>query len=47
MNFKAERPKNMALNSNRLSNELEHNFPNVIDALRSMKRQYNIKQSIK
>jgi len=43
MNFKAERPKNMALNISKISTALECDFPNVIDALKLMKRQYSNK----
>jgi dTDP-4-dehydrorhamnose reductase len=43
MEFKASRPKNMALNISKISIALECDFPNVIDALKLMKRQYSNK----
>jgi len=43
MEFKASRPKNMALNINKISAVLEYDFPNAIDAIKLMKRQYNNK----
>jgi len=41
MNFKANRPKNMALNSNKLSSILVQDLPIVIDAIKLMKDQYD------
>jgi dTDP-4-dehydrorhamnose reductase len=41
MNFKANRPKNMALNSNKLSSILAQDLPIVIDAIKLMKDQYD------
>jgi dTDP-4-dehydrorhamnose reductase len=43
MEFKASRPKNMALNISKISTALEYDFPNAIDALKLMKRQHNNK----
>jgi dTDP-4-dehydrorhamnose reductase len=43
MEFKASRPKNMALNINKISAALEYDFPNAIDAIKLMKHQYNNK----
>ncbi|MDC0407648.1 SDR family oxidoreductase [Candidatus Thioglobus sp.] len=37
MNFKAERPKNMALNIDKISKVLEYDFPSAIDAIKLMK----------
>jgi dTDP-4-dehydrorhamnose reductase len=39
--FKAKRPKNMTLNIEKISLALEYDFPSAIDAIKSMKRQYN------
>jgi dTDP-4-dehydrorhamnose reductase len=39
--LKANRPKNMALNSNKLSSILPHEFPIVVDAIKIMKNQYD------
>jgi dTDP-4-dehydrorhamnose reductase len=41
MNFKANRPKNMALNSNKLSSILGYDFPTVADAIYLLKDQYD------
>ena len=41
MNFKAKRPKNMALDVKKLSLTLGHDFPAVIDTLMVMKRLYD------
>jgi dTDP-4-dehydrorhamnose reductase len=41
MNFKANRPKNMALNSNKLSSILAQDLPIVINAIKLMKDQYD------
>ncbi len=43
MEFKASRPKNMALNIKKISAVLEHDFPSAIDAIKLMKHQYNNK----
>ena len=43
MKFKANRPKNMALNIKKISAVLKHDFPSAIDAIKLMKRQYNNK----
>ena len=43
MDFKASRPKNMALNIKKISAVLEHDFPSAIDAIKLMKHQYNNK----
>jgi dTDP-4-dehydrorhamnose reductase len=43
MAFKASRPKNMSLNSNKLSDDLKYDFPSVIDSIVCMKNQYDIK----
>jgi dTDP-4-dehydrorhamnose reductase len=39
--FKAKRPKNMALNIKKISLALEYDFPSAIDAIKSMKHQYD------
>jgi len=39
--FKASRPKNMALNIEKISSIVDCNFPSVIDAIRLMKSQYD------
>lgn len=39
--FKAKRPKNMALNIKKVSLALEYDFPSAIDAIKSMKHQYD------
>jgi dTDP-4-dehydrorhamnose reductase len=41
MNFKANRPKNMALSSKKLSSILEYDLPIAIDAIRLMRDQYD------
>ena len=41
MNFKANRPKNMALDSSKLSLILEYDFPIVMDVIKSIKDQYD------
>ena len=43
IDFKANRPKNMALNIKKISAVLKHDFPSAIDAIKLMKRQYNNK----
>jgi dTDP-4-dehydrorhamnose reductase len=43
MEFKASRPKNMALNIKKISAVLEYDFPSAIDAIKLMKHQYNNK----
>jgi len=43
MKFNASRPKNMALNINKISTALEYDFPNAIDAIKLIKHQYNNK----
>ena len=47
MVFKASRPKNMALNSSRLSDKLRCTIPSAKGAVISMKRQYDSKQFMK
>jgi len=39
--FKAERPKNMALNIKKIELALEYSFPSATDAIKSIKCQYN------
>jgi dTDP-4-dehydrorhamnose reductase len=41
MNFKANRPKNMSLNSKKLSSILGYDFPTATDAIKLMKDQYD------
>jgi dTDP-4-dehydrorhamnose reductase len=41
MNFKADRPKNMALDVKKISSALACDFPNVVDAIKLMKSQYD------
>ena len=41
MKFKADRPKNMALDIGKISSALSYDFPNVEDAIKLMKRQYD------
>ena len=41
VDFKAERPKNMALNIEKISLALEYVFPGVIDAVLLMKKQHD------
>jgi dTDP-4-dehydrorhamnose reductase len=41
MDFKASRPKNMALNSDKLSDKLQYDFPSAIDSIVHMKNQYD------
>jgi dTDP-4-dehydrorhamnose reductase len=41
MEFKADRPKNMALDIQKISSDLRYDFPSVIDAIVSMKKQYD------
>lgn len=41
MDFKAKRPKNMALNIEKISSVLKYDFPCVIDAIELMKKQYD------
>jgi len=41
MDFKAKRPKNMALNIEKISSALKYDFPSVIDAIALMKKQYD------
>jgi len=43
MEFKASRPKNMALNIKKISAVLEYDFPSAIDAIKLMEHQYNNK----
>jgi len=42
MNFKAKRPKNMTLNSVKLSNKLNYNIPGPVDSIIQLKKQYQI-----
>jgi dTDP-4-dehydrorhamnose reductase len=41
VDFKASRPKNMALNSDKLSNKLQYDTPSAIDSIIHMKNQYD------
>jgi len=41
MDFKADRPKNMALDVGKISSALSYDFPNVEDAIKLMKSQYD------
>ena len=41
MDFKASRPKNMALNSDKLSDKLQYDIPSAIDSIVHMKIQYD------
>jgi len=41
VNFKASRPKNMALNSDKLSDKLQYDIPSAIDSIVHMKNQYD------
>lgn len=41
MDFKASRPKNMALNSGKLSDKLQYDIPSAIDSIVHMKIQYD------
>jgi dTDP-4-dehydrorhamnose reductase len=41
MEFKADRPKNMALDVGKISSALSYDFPNVVDAIKLMKCQYD------
>jgi dTDP-4-dehydrorhamnose reductase len=41
VDFKAERPKNMALDIQKISSDLRYDFPSVIDTIVSMKKQYD------
>ena len=41
MDFKAERPKNMALNSEKLAEKLKRDMFSAIDSIKLMKRQYD------
>ena len=41
MEFKADRPKNMALDVGKISSALPYDFPNVLDAIKLMKYQYD------
>ncbi len=43
MNFRAKRPKNMALDNGKLSNKLKYNIPSVVDSIVRMKNQYDIR----
>lgn len=42
IDFKASRPKNMALNSDKLSGNLQYDIPSAIDSIVLMKNQYDI-----
>jgi dTDP-4-dehydrorhamnose reductase len=46
MIFKASRPKNMALNIEKISSILDYDFPSAVDAIRLMKNQYENKNSL-
>jgi len=41
VDFKASRPKNMALNSDKLSDKLQYDIPSAIDSIVHMKNQYD------
>jgi dTDP-4-dehydrorhamnose reductase len=41
MEFKSVRPKNMALDVGKISSALSYDFPNVVDAIKLMKYQYD------
>ena len=41
MSFKANRPKNMSLDVNKISTALNYNLPGVEDSLRLMKYHYD------
>ena len=43
MHFRAKRPKNMALNSDKLSGQLKYDIPGAVDSIVRMKNQYNIR----
>lgn len=43
MHFRAKRPKNMALNSDKLSDQLKYDIPDAVDSIVRMKNQYNIR----
>jgi len=46
MSFKASRPKNMALNVQKISSDLKYDLPSFKDSLRSMKHQYDKKKDL-
>ena len=46
MKFKASRVNNMALNIDKISSTLEHDFPSVIDTIKLMKHQYDDKNNL-
>jgi dTDP-4-dehydrorhamnose reductase len=41
MNFQADRPKNMALDSGKLANKLKYDMPSAIDSIKLMRCQYD------
>ena len=41
MNFQADRPKNMALDSAKLANKIKYDMPSAIESIILMKRQYD------
>ena len=41
MNFQAERPKNMALDSGKLADKFKCSIPSALDSIKLMKRQYD------
>ena len=47
MKFKANRPKNMALNIKKISAVLKHDFPSAIDAIKLLKRHKKLKHLLK
>ena len=47
MNFKAKRPKNMSLNTEKLKIDLKYNLPSYEDAILSLKKQYEEEPSLK
>lgn len=46
MDFEAGRPKNMALNIDKISSVLKYDFPTTIDAIKLMKHQYDNKDNL-
>jgi dTDP-4-dehydrorhamnose reductase len=41
VDFKASRPKNMALNSDKLSDKLQYDIPSAVDSIVNMKNLYD------
>lgn len=46
LNLKAKRPKNMTLNSDKISNKLNYNIPNPVDSIMQLKKQYQMRLKI-